>query len=799
MIKVAMMLTLALLLSACGGGGSSNVRPDAPDPNLTDPVEPEPTERAEPEPVEPEPAEPEPAEPEPAEPEPVEPEPVEPEPVEPELVVHKPSDYQYQYSMINLDPVHEAGYTGSGVVVGVVDSGITAGHEEFEGRILNALNYNSFDGSSDVVDQHGHGSLVASLVAGATLGVAPNAELIVVKANDESTANAWHDDILEGIRYTVENGASVVNASFALMGVYPNTEANRDAWAAVDAHDAVVVVAAGNQSEEVSQEHYYRYTIENPDKDIANVFRDEMINDQFIMVGSIDDKGEPSFFSNIPGEDEYVYSRWLVAPGEFLAGAGLEAGEYAEMSGTSMAAPIVSGVAALIRDRWPHLSAEDTAFILLDTADQSFSPYYDSNYCGVNRDVNCGLFYFGQGRVDAEAAVLPVGEPVLPTQQANVAEALASETGALKGSILKTSEMTRVAGAQIREALSGVAVFDKYGRDFKADLSNRVIDGKASLSLAHRVEQAVGELALENQLRTLSQNGVTGSALYGSTGLDYVSISRGDLSIMHMRDTRNALAKVNMPNGVNTLTYSGEEGILILYDAASGVRAQKTLLPGISLEISHWEATSDNLFTEKGASLASSRAKLSLKASENVTLNLMSGQHVESENILGLESAGAFALGQGARTRTFGLSTEIALAGGFTAFGHVEQGETETRVADNSMFRDKSRLAIQSVGLGVTWAGEETRMGLVASQPMHISDGSATLSLPVGREQDGSVVYQRVSVDMASNRVEQNVEFFVEKQVSKRMSLNTNILYQKNPGQVAGHDSAAMLGIKAQF
>ena len=709
-------------------------------------------------------------------------------------------DNSVKLQSLDLDAVHAAGYTGQGVTVGVIDTGINPNHEQFGDRVLTAMSYNSLEDSAYVDDTDGHGTHVASLVAGATTGVAPEANLMIVKTVADGEDSAYHEEILRGLKYTAENGANVVNMSFDNLGIYTDDDPSNAAWEAVDANDVVAVISGGNNAVNITNDYYQDLALNDPDSGIETVFDHALVDDQVIAVGSIDDDGNLSRFSSFPGEDDRVNDNWLVAPGDALVGADNTSDtSYTTMSGTSMAAPIVAGVAALIRDHWPHLTAEDATFILLDTADRTFNSMYDVNTCGAHQDQNCGEFYFGQGQVDAEAAVLPVGDPVLATDEATVDQVQSSG-----GSDLSQTAMVVPSGlasnlGQIESALSKVALFDDYGRDFRADLSNRVIARDARDELHHVLSSATSRVGMPREVNAYSAGGVRSRAVIGQYGYDMVSLGSESAQLLYTDNPKRGLASLNTPLGLNLLTYTGPNSLLSAYDQARGLRLKRDLGQGMSLEISRWTAENSDLDGMSRAAMDSTQARLTFKPSDTVRLSLLSGMHEEENNVLGLQSAGALGLASSAATQTFGVSAEVDFAGGLSAFGHLARGHTKTDPAKGSLFRESASIESDSYGLGLAWQGETSRLGLVASQPMRVRSGSTQMAVPVGRTLVGEVVYEDVGLDLAPDHRQTNLELFMAREMNDEMRVSANLVVQDNPGHMAGREHAAMLGLNARF
>ncbi|HEX6685990.1 MAG TPA: S8 family serine peptidase [Candidatus Limnocylindrales bacterium] len=276
------------------------------------------------------------------------------------------------------------GLTGAGVMVAVLDTGVDTGHRDLAGRIGPAKD---FSGKGGVADGHGHGTHVASTVAGSGAasagrykGVAPDATLAIGKVLDD-TGSGTFDSIIAGMQWAAaESGAKVVNMS---LGGYPS-DGTDPMSAAVNALTAefgtLFVAAAGNSGADE--------TVSTP-----------AAADAALAVGSTGRDEVPSAFSSRgPRLSDGVVKPDLAAPGENIAAArpaGVEplgdpvGDAYQRMSGTSMAAPHVAGSAALLRQQHPDWTAGQVKAALMSTAAEV---------------TGAGPYAVGTGRVDVARA-----------------------------------------------------------------------------------------------------------------------------------------------------------------------------------------------------------------------------------------------------------------------------------------------------------------------------------------------------------------------------------------------------------
>jgi len=217
------------------------------------------------------------------------------------------------------------GITGEGVTVAVLDTGIDYSHNEFEDRIVQGWDF--VDNDPIAEDGNGHGTHVAATIAGSNdgfgiTGVAYDSYIMPVRVLNN---DGWgtYAAINAGIRFAVDNGADVINLSLGGGGFNQNTY---DSIRYASERGSVVVMAAGNDGSSIP--------------DYPSLYA----TDFGIAVGAISEDGELASFSNLSGNLEMDY---VSAPGRNIYSA-MPGNNYSFMSGTSMAAPHVSGIAALL-------------------------------------------------------------------------------------------------------------------------------------------------------------------------------------------------------------------------------------------------------------------------------------------------------------------------------------------------------------------------------------------------------------------------------------------------------------------
>ncbi|HZK60021.1 MAG TPA: S8 family serine peptidase, partial [Cryobacterium sp.] len=285
---------------------------------------------------------------------------------------------------------------GAGVKVAIIDTGVDSTVPDLAGAVVGGTDVSglgSANGQTPVGEGSEHGTLVASLLAGrgtgtgaGVIGVAPEASILSVSvAFGSSGATVSNDDqIATGIRWAVDHGASVINMSLT-RNTLDWPESWDSAFLYAFEHDVVIVAAAGNRGSGTTE-------VGAP-ATIPGV----------LTVAGVDRNKEASFDASSQGITISV-----AAPSEQLVGV-VPGGAYVQWSGTSAAAPIVSGLVALVRAAYPRLDAAGVMNRIIATA--------NPNGHAVPSPI------YGNGLIDAAAAVTAS----VPTSAAQTPTALLKE------------------------------------------------------------------------------------------------------------------------------------------------------------------------------------------------------------------------------------------------------------------------------------------------------------------------------------------------------------------------------------
>ena len=325
---------------------------------------------------------------------------------------------------VNADDIWNMGYTGDGVIVAVIDSGVNYNHVDVADHLWDGgeefpnHGYNTYDGNDDPMDRFGHGSHCAGTIcgdgtSGTKTGIAPNATLMCVKSvSDEGTGTAHN--INSGMEWAIEHNADVLSMSLGVtMPMISEKEMLRRSCVTALELGVVAAVAAGNYGG--SEYMMIKPIPENiiipggcpppwlsPEQE-ANAGCLSCV----VSVGAVDYNDTPADFSSngpVTWENtefsDYAYNEGemigLIRPDICAPGVSIISLDYASnnghtsMNGTSMATPCVAGIMCLMLEKDPNLTPADISRIL-ETTSVKLSETKNNKT--------------GNGRVDALAAL----------------------------------------------------------------------------------------------------------------------------------------------------------------------------------------------------------------------------------------------------------------------------------------------------------------------------------------------------------------------------------------------------------
>ena len=720
-IAIGSSVVFALTLSACGGGGGVNSAPPAPPPPVEVPPPPVPTP---PPPV------------------------VTPPPPPP-----PPSFITAEYNRSDGPSFHkavtayQAGASGLGVTVGIIDSGIDPNSHEFTGRI--------HPQSADVTgagralgDDDGHGTAVTRVIAAAkddrdVHGIAYNATILALRADDSgscTTPNAGEDEaecsffdsaIAAGINRAVDNRARVINIS--LGGAGGATTALRTAINRATSAGIIIVVSAGNEANDPDP----AFDPNNPSPFAQALMANG--NGLVIIATSVDDNGVISNFSNKAGASQNAV---LSALGQGICCEYRDDTIYRFdengqtfvriFNGTSFSAPQIAGAAALLAQAFPNLTGAQIVDLLLTKARDAGDTGTDAIY--------------GRGILDIANAFAPAG-----------ATALAGTTTVVPLSGNGGTTSAPMGDVVLSDQPLNAIILDSYGRAYDINLAHGLNATTPRLKLTP---------ALTDQGRSISMGrGTTEIAVSISTH----DAGQATVSPLNLSGSQNAQARLLAARVSAAISADMRFSLGIRQTAAAQVAALQDMNSGAFLTATDSrldggferapgqafalrrqmgrlgltasaETGDARIFERRSAAFAPVRNSAYPYASFAVALDRQMGPAKialsadwlrEEQTLLGARFA-SFIGQNGARTLFLGGRGDLQLSHNWSVGAGWRQGWSYAKRGGS--LTDASRLQSNAFSLDATGSdvlANNDRLAFRIAQPLRVSRGGLSLNVPV--------------------------------------------------------------------
>ena len=740
-----------------------------------------------------------------------------------------PSEYLDQLGLVKAAYAYARGATGEGETILVVDTGISTTHQEFTGSDKAAqepLNPGSPAPSGETLS---HGTAVAGVAAGnrgngSMHGVAPNARihlayvllgmggpisdlsLYSIDSRIESHDMNQAEEFRRALSIASNQDAAVINFSYGFTGAISafDESAVRDRFRhtaealeqrGVDAADKKIMVwAAGNLGRAP------HLSADEPEilAGLGMVFPE--LRSHVIAVVSVDtsdsggNQGAISDFSNRCGEAE---SFCLAAPGGQMTAPDWEDdGAYEISSGTSFAAPMVSGALAVMREFFrDQLGSDELVTRMLTTADRT-GRYSDSDI-------------YGQGLLDLDAATRPRGGMRMMT-------GTRADGPFVRAADAKLGILGRASGDAVGRAFNGreVAFLDELDAPFFHQL-NSLVDDRNSEPGSPGLFR---ELALQSRRMELQLPGGTiafGAARApgqpGAARISRLALHRelpgGHDAFLSLRGQPGRLFGPHRSATAARLPFDRHSHLAApwLGFAANGVGAGGSARLASGGHVSFGLFRGNAMFPEweEPAGENNLGAIIEAAASEGV-FSLQAGFLREKAGALGLDPRGAMSAVD-ARTFFAGATAAVELGERWRAAAAAFAGRTVPRVRPTGMIRAISPIASSAFGIGLQGQGAFRKNDLVdlsLNWPLRIERGSMSLDFPSGRTRYGEAVRERFVADLEPSGREADLRL----SYSRPLGAGGDTLlrfaagYKRDSGHVSGKDEFyGMLQLRRTF
>jgi hypothetical protein len=685
------------------------------------------------------------------------------------------TEYQRSTGSVAMNALaaYNAGATGQGVTVAVIDSGIDTGSAEFAGRI-SAASRDIITSRNSLDDTQGHGTAVSAIIGAArndsqVMGVAFNSTLLALRTDSPGSCSAsgcshYDSDLATAIDVAVQNGARVINLS--LGGASPSSAFINAIGRAADA-GIIVVISAGNDG------------AANPDG-FALVANNAAAKNMVVIAGSHDADGTTlSSFSNAAGSGQNHY---LVALGRDVRTIDQD-GNAILGDGTSFATPQVAGAAALLAQAFPNLTGAQIVDLLFSSAIDLGATGTDSIY--------------GRGKLSLTKAFQPQGSTSLSSTAAPISLTDNGSLGAPMGDAARGSA-----------ALGGAIILDGYSRAYALNLASTLSRTPVNQSLTGRLSDVSRSFSggTANVMVSISLRQDADNA-QPWVGLAQTGMSARDARIA--RTTAGAIVSRIAPG--TDVAFGFTETGLGLFDRMSGritpaflIASDPQSTPGfehrrgdamavrqslgafnVTAAIERGDAVTWRAKREEQRPYSLGSIRLDRRFGP-VTLNLGLGVLDEQETLLGSSLGPVFGI-SGATTRLADASASFDLSSKWKLSASVRQGWTDARTSGGLVTGGNLRtrgFSMDLSGYDVLSPGDS--FGLRVSQPLRVEGGGLQMNMPVAYDYlTGSVSTESRSLALSPSGREINVEASYGFGLAGGR-MDANAYWRKEPGHIAG-------------
>jgi len=644
---------------------------------------------------------------------------------------------------------------GDGVTVTVLDLNyVEADHNELSGKVSDA----------DAENEADHATHVAAIIAGSRdgsgmHGVAYDAEI--------QSLGLSHEPYL-GF-YNISSDSSVVNLSWKL-----DSEEHADTLKslmtnALAANSSILYVAAtGNDSE--SEAAYP-----------ARFAADAGLQGNILAVTSIDSDMEVSYFSNECGEaKDYC----LAAPGGSIYSA-ITGDDYDYLGGTSMAAPHVSGAAAVIKGAWNYLTPAQISEILLDTAIK----VDENGNIMVDQDTDYSNEVYGKGLLNLQNALMAQGDQQITSSD----HVDAKDVGySLEVSSLSVNS-NLVALSNINGALADAVAFDKYGRDYKLNL-----DGKVNVQNV----TPLYNFALASQ--DLRSQGVAFNNVAMSFTHDEEENAVEHFSFNYAKDVKgtklgfaiNEAKSNSVVKDFSTISNFNQNTAMSFSSSTASVNPSFSLAKQVAknVTLNNYANFYDLGKETKNHNFGTGLAYNNKGFAAHLNYGLV---QEKAGNLLNSESEGAFGLNNdNMQHLSLALSKDF---GAVSIFAEAFFAKTEAEAVENGLISSVTDIYSRELKFGAVKQLKKTSFGVVYKEPLKAVKGSLNLNYAIGRDAEGNIIRNNQNLSLVSQVTEQDLEVFMKRDL-KSGSVSMNAIYRRNPGhQDVDSDLGIMFKITKNF
>lgn len=661
---------------------------------------------------------------------------------------------------------HGMGLTGKGSVIGVLDSGAVSHTDLNNANIIGG--YSVYDGVGKYEGSSSHGTVVLGAMAAqkngfGTVGYAPGASYYIVKLADEEGKFTSSQSLLSnGFKYALDNGSNIINNSWSIRSEVLEGEWNRFTFAstyrdlnaqykrAIDNDVVIVYAAANNAWDNPSITGALPYYFPEYQKGWLNV------------VSLSNETGLLSSYSNKCGVS---YEYCLSVPDQWILSTTLNNG-YTLTRGTSLAAPIASASIALVKEQFPMLSYQESAKRLLLTANKN----------GIYSD----HLTYGQGVIDLEKAMNPLGETYLFTENNN---------------LIPTSEMSINYASSFGDVSNefkniNTMIVDEQGAGFYVNLSDFIKTNSYSLNSKKNIKRISNDNIKNIQL---DKNSYLIQSFNENNKIESNIVNMNfDNKIFKMGFTQNPDIFLDSFNGNNIV--SQNHTLSFSSPFINNQKDNDSYLYGFTFghKFNNFDLEITNTFHDKTYNINTAYIK---KINDNYNAKIELGMAKSNEGLFGEDNSSSNYL-ENKNTTYVGFSGKYE--NDYSFINHAFYiGDSQGSEID--ILNTKNILST-SWSIGTGYKNDNQVFGFNINQPLRVESAKTTVNYVKGYS-EGQYHFGQKDINLKSSGRQINSEVYWQNNISENSQFRASFMNINQPGHNKNKkdDNSIMFSYKIKF
>jgi len=651
----------------------------------------------------------------------------------------------------------------------------------------------------DDESRYDHGTHVAGIIAANHNGVGM---MGVAFSNTDIEAVRWDfmSPLYNPIKTLVDDKVVAINMSLGTTAnssrssqYYYNTDDMYDGWVdaagyTISQYDTTGTYKDGTIWVKAAGNNGYDYPDIESGIKLVGAYSDLMMLVVVNVEVKLNDDGTVNTYNLVNSSNKCgnTSGYCIAAPGRRIASTDTD-GEYIIMSGTSQAAPMVTGAIAFLKNAYPSMKSEQIISLLMNTANKNAESGYDEEV-------------YGAGLLDLGAALQyqsPAGTSSIVTVSGN---SLDSSSVRLDNASLNVS--SSLASGLLKALPESVTVFDAYGRAYEYSTSNYV---RSTHSGYKNFKSDVEHIIPSHKKHDVWQGDIHFKYAMGGSGSDGLNYMMTEYKQGRHKTGfyYSENSKYEHPEGKHSdmtnpyMSFNSAYGVTHSYELNNRLSLKMDISGGENGLYDGSRDYQDEKFKKLSYGFNSG---LEYQYTKSLKLGISSGMLYEQGALLGTNGNNAFDL-SGGETYHVGLTTTLQASKNIKLTGSYYQGYSKPQSTSSGMIRTTNLISSGFAADANYQYDEATSFGLRLSSPLKIEKGGVVVDMASGRDVESDQVYRKqYQASLKSNRREYKLSFYADKDVNEDISLSTELGVRFNPEHTdASNDYRALFGLSWNF